>query len=460
MNKDTLEQFGQEFQTKVLAVLIKDLSFLTQVHDIVDPAYFESDSNKWIVDTILSYFHEYKKTPTAQVFKVELNNLPDDARKVVIQNQLRIVGRRLTDSDFEYVKDKFLEFCRNQMLKKAIMKSVDLLEQKHYDEIKILVDEALQAGTSREFGHDWKEDVEQRIFQKARSTIATPWKCLNDIMDGGLANGELGVIAAPTGAGKSWLLAALGAAAMKNGMKVLQFTLELNDAYTGLRYDTLFTNIEPSKLKENFEKVKETISTIPGEIIIKYFATKTVNCNNLSAHAQQMITNGWKPDLVIVDYGDLLRSNRRAEARWIELGSVYEDLRALAGELNVPLWTASQTHRSSVNDDVIEADKIADSFQKVQTADFVMSLSRKLDDKTTNTGRIHVMKNRFGPDGITFPARINVVEGIVDVYDESSVSGIAARQDMEQSESIVKSMLLDKYRQGKSKPDDDKEDLG
>lgn len=454
---DTLDSFGSQFQTKVLATLIKDLSFLTQVYDIVEPTYFESDSNKWIAETILSYFEQYRKLPTAQVFKVELNKVNDEARKVVIQNQLKIVGQHLTDSDFQYVKDKFLEFCKNQTLKKAIVKSVDLLEQKRYEEIKNLVDTAMQAGIARDFGHDWKKDVEKRLFQKARATIATPWDCITDIMDGGLAAGELGVVAAPSGAGKSWFLAALGAAAMRNGKKVLQFTLELNDAYTGLRYDTLFTHIEPKNLKENYEKIKNIISEISGEIVIKYFATKTVNCNNLYAHVQQMVSSGWTPDLLIVDYGDLLRANRRAEARWIELGYIYEDLRALAGELAVPLWTASQTHRSSIKEDVIEADKIAEAYGKVQTADFVMSLSRKLDDKATNTGRIHIMKNRFGPDGLTFPARVNVIEGIVDVYDEHSVSGIAARQDMEQAESIVKSMLLDKLHQSKR---DDEDDLG
>lgn len=455
---DTLEIFGAEFQTKVLATLIKDLSFLTQVYDIVEPAFFESDGNKWIAETILKYFTEYRKVPTAQVFKIELNNVTDDTQRVVIQNQLRTIGRQLTASDSAYVKDKFLEFCRNQTLKKAIMKSVDMLEQQRYDDIKNLVDEAMKAGVARDFGHDWKKDAEKRIFQKARATVATPWDCINEIMDGGLARGELGVVAAPTGAGKSWVLAAMGASAMKKGKKVLQFTLELNDAYTGLRYDTLFTHIEPKKLKDHYDKVKQVISEIPGEIMIKYFATRTVNCNGLYAHAQQMISSDWTPDLVIVDYGDLLRSTRRAEARWIELGYIYEDLRALAGELNVPLWTASQTHRSSIKEDVIEADKISEAFGKVQTADFVMSLSRKLDDKATNTGRIHIMKNRFGPDGLTFPARINVIEGIVDVYDEHSISGMAARQDMEQSESIVKSMLLEKLHQKDEEGEENKLD--
>jgi len=443
---ETLEQFGPEFQVKVLSLLIKDHPFVQQTFDIVNPDYFESNSRKWVARTILDYYKQYRKLPTALVFKGEMEKITSDVLKVAVQSEIKSITRHMSDDDFEYVRDKFLQFCKNQTLKSAIIKSVDLLEQHEYDEIKVLVDKAMNAGVERNFGHDWKKDIEKRIFEDARNTIPTPWECINVPMDGGLAGGELGIVAAPAGAGKSWMLSAIGAEAMRKGFKVLHFTLELNDNYTGLRYDTIFSKIEPKKLKDNFKKIKKIVDAVPGEIVIKYFPSKAINSHALLAHVQQMEAVGFKPDLLIVDYADLLRASSRTEARYLELGAIYEELRSMAGELYIPCWTASQTQRSSISDEVIQADKIAESYGKIMTADFVISLSRTLDDKQTNTARVHIIKNRFGPDGITFPAKMNVLEGVVDVFDENSTQGIQARQAMSNADNIVKKMLHKKLK--------------
>jgi len=455
---ETLEKFGPEFQAKVLALLIQDEPFVQRTFDIVDPAFFEANSRKWIAQTTLDYYKQYRKLPTALVFKNEIEKITSDILKVAVQNEIKNVARHRSDKDLDYVKDRFLQFCKNQTLKSAIIQSVDLLEQQEYDEIKVRIDKAMRAGAERNFGHDWKKDVEKRIFEDARDTIPTPWECINGPMGGGLAAGELGVIAAPSGAGKSWLLSALGAEAMKRGKKVLHFTLELNDTYTGLRYDTIFTKIETRKLKDNFDKIKKIVDSISGEIVIKYFPSKTITAHTLLAHVQQMEAVGFEPDLMIVDYGDLLRASSRTEARYLELGAIYEELRSLAGELYIPCWTASQTHRSSISDEVIQADKIAESYGKIMTADFVMSFSRTLDDKQTNTARVHIIKNRFGPDGITFPAKMNVMEGLVEVFDEHSTQGIQARQAMSNADNIVKKMLHKRLKD--SQADTEANELG
>lgn len=438
---ETLERFGGEFQAKVLSLLIKDYEFVQKTFDIVEPDYFESDARKWVARTIIEYFQTYRKLPTATVFMTEVDKITNDVHKVAVKAELRTIQMHVTDDDLEYVKDKFLQFCKNQTLKSAIFDSVDLLEAHKYDDIKVLIDAAMRAGSDRNFGHDYKKDIEIRLSDEARPTIAIPWDCINTIMDGGLAPGELGIVAAPSGAGKSWMLTSIGAAAMKKGLKVIHFTLELNDNYTGLRYDTIFTGIEPKELRNNKEKVKKIISKVPGEIIIKYFPSRTINSHKLLAHIHQLTGTGFQPDLIIVDYADLLRSNGRADARYLELGAIYEELRSLAGELQIPCWTASQTQRSSISEEVIQADKIAESYGKIMTADFVLSLSRTLNDKQTNTARVHIIKNRFGPDGMTYPAKMNVLEGVVEVYEENSTQGIQARQAMKGAENLVKQQL-------------------
>lgn len=449
--QETLEQFGAEFQTKVLSALIQDRPFVEQTVDIINPEFFEADSSQWITTTLLDYFAKYRKLPTASVFKIEMEKIPDDVLKVGVQQQLRNVGKHLSDTDLAYVKDKFLHFCKNQKLKGAIITSVDLLEQHRYDEIKVQIDEAMRAGVERNYGHNWKVDIDKRLIQVARKTISTPWECINTIMDGGLGGGELGCIMAPSGAGKSWMLACLGASAMKAGKKILQFTLELNDTYSGLRYDTIFTGIEPKELRNNYDAVKRIVDGVPGEIVIKYFPAKTASSNRFYAHIQQMEAIGFKPDLLIIDYADLMLENgHRSKERHLELGAIYVELRSLAGEMDIPCWTASQTQRSSITEEIIQADKIAESYQKVMTADFVMSLSRTLEDKPQNTARVHIIKNRFGPDGMTYPAHMNVLKGQLDVYEETSSQGIATRQSMNEGSSMIKQMLQKRLKDHQS----------
>jgi len=344
----------------------------------------------------------------------------------------------------DYVQDSFLDFAKNQTLKSAIIKSVDLLQIGQYGEIKVLVDNALRSGQPKTVGHDWKKDFEKRLMKDARDTIPTGWDALDSLIGGGLAGGELGVVIAPSGVGKSWALATIGANALKQGKKVVHYTLELNENYVGLRYDTIYTGIEPGKIPENPELIKDLVETIKGEIIIKYYPARTITAHTIQAHVQQMASLGFKPDLIIVDYADLMSANARTDARYQELGAVYEELRGLAGELQVPIWTASQTQRSALQDEVIQADKIAESYSKIMTADLVISISRKLEDKVHKTGRAHIIKNRFGGDGQTFPMIIDASVGKIEIYDESSAKGIMLKKQMDNGETVTRQNLAKK----------------
>ncbi len=157
-------------------------------------------------------------------------------------------------------------------------------------------------------------------------------------------------------------------------------------------------------MKHHQDTVEEKMKTLSGDLIVKYFPTKSVGVMGLKAHLEKTIMLGNKPALVIVDYGDLLKINAKKD-KHEALEELYEELRGMAGEYDIPVWTASQAGRSALEEDVIEADKIASSYGKVMVADFLMSLSRKVEDKMSGTGRGHVIKNRFGPDGITLPSK-------------------------------------------------------
>jgi len=431
---DTLAKFGATFQSKAIASIIRSPNLLTQSFDIINPNYFETEGNRWIVEKTLSYFMKYKRIPTWDYFKTEMLEESSDAMKAEVRDKLKNVFGHKEDPDLEYVKDSLLEFARHQTLKSAILRSVDYLQEERFDDIKMAVDTAMRAGEPKDFGHDWKMDFEHRLNTPARNVVATGWGPIDQITNGGLAAGELGVIVAPSGAGKSWGLTKLGANAMLANKKIIHCTLELNEFYVGTRYDTTFSGIEPCDIPNHKDLIREIVTQIPGENKIKFYPAKSATCNTLSAYLQQIMSLGYTPDLMLVDYADLLRSMERAEARYIELGAIYEQLRGLAGEYQIPIWTASQSQRSSIQDDVIQADKIAESYSKIMTADFVVSLSRKLEDKVNHTGRMHVIKNRFGSDGMTFPVYMNPALGKMEVYDENSDAGTALRKTMQTNE--------------------------
>jgi len=442
---DTFNIYGYSFQVKLIAALFKNKTFLQQICDILEPTFFESDANKWITTTVIDYFVEYKSSPTLEVMKVRVDSVDNEVLKTSIVDTLKEIVKNLDADDMEFVQNETIKFCKNQKLKGAIMDSVNLLQAGDYDGIKYKIDEAMKAGADRDLGHDYMVDIEDRFSETTRKTVPTGWNVIDDLMDGGLGPGELGVFVAPAGIGKSWALVNAAAAAVKSGKTVIQYTLELNGAYVGLRFDSVFTGIAAQNLKYYQDNIKETIKEIDGELVIKYYPTKTATVNTLKAHLDRCSIMGKKPDLIIVDYADLLRGHGK-EVRH-ELGNIYEDLRGLAGEYEIPVWTASQANRSALEDDVIGAEKIAESYSKIMTADFVLSLSRKIEDKIAGTGRWHVIKNRFGPDGITFPSKMNMSNGQIDIYEETSVQGKTTQGEMNQGSEAMRKRLATKYKE-------------
>ena len=444
--QDTLSKYGQSFQTKVISALITDVRLVDTLHEVIHTKFFESEANKWIVEHIIEYYNQYKSNPSLDVFKVEVSKLDDKSTQKNIVEQLKQVFTAIGDADLQYVKDEFSAFCINQNLKNVIVQSVDLLKAGNYDRIKELVDKAMKVGVEADLGMDYVLDFDERTDEINRSTIPTDWDTINDLMDGGLGPGELGVVVAPSGVGKTWVLCALGAAAIRAGKTVVHYSMELSEKYVGSRYDTVFTQIPSADLSNKKDDVKDKIRKLKGKLIIKYFPPKGVSPKKLEAHIEKMTAAGNKPDLIIVDYADLLLSHtNKSDSTYGEQGGVYIELRGLGGELGIPIWTASQTNRTGIDAEVIEADKIADSYAKVMNADFIMSLSRKSKDKLNNTARMHIMKNRFGQDGITFPCKMDTNKGVLEVYTATSSDGIIASKESKNGEVMEKQLLHKKY---------------
>jgi replicative DNA helicase len=450
---DTLVQFGTSFQTKTITTLIKDQKFLEQINDIVEEKYYDSDAQKWLIKVIKEYFQEYKKPPTMEVFKLELKKrvTSEVMEKTIIEN-LRNVYQNFEATDLQYVQENFLNFAKDQTMKRAIYDAVDMVNVKKYEEARNVIDIALKAGTTRDLGVMYKEEefFQRRVAETLRSPIPLPWDIVNEIMDGGLGSGELGIVVAPLGIGKSWLLIAIGAFAMSKGKNVIHYTLELDEDYVSLRYDANVSGFGSQDVKFHQDEVFQHVEKLRGNLIVKDFPTKMASIETLRSHINRCKSFGFSPDMIIVDYGDLLKdssSGYKTNEKRFELDSIFEGLRGFAGEIGVPLWTASQANRSSLEDEHIEAGRVSESLGKLMIADFVISLQRKTKDKIAHTGRIHVIKNRFGPDGFTFPSKMNASNGRIQLFEETSPEGKKTKKSMESGENLQKKQLSEKINE-------------
>ena len=417
MTLQSIDQYGPQFQTKVIASLLTQKDFLVNIHDILDESSFGNQAHQWIIKEILDYYTKYHTVPSMDVLKVELQKIENEVLQLSIKEKLR-EAYKITNDDAEYVIEEFSTFCKNQQLKKALLSSVDLLKAGDYDSIKSMIENAMKAGQDKNMGHEYNKDVESRYREDNRMTVPTPWDTINDMLQGGLGNGDFGLIFGNPGGGKSWSLIALGGFAIKMGYNVLHYTLELGEDYVGRRYDAFFTTIPVNKILQSREKVEEIVGNLKGELIIKEFPTGRATINTIEAHIAKVKSLGIEPDLVIIDYVDLLSSKRKSTDRKFEIDDIYTSTKGLARELNIPIWSVSQVNRAGSKDNVIEGDKAAGSYDKMMITDFAMSLSRKKEDKVNNTGRFHVMKNRYGMDGITYRLKADTSTGHFEITDE------------------------------------------
>ena len=417
-----LNAYGVSFQIKVLSSLLKHREFLQSIYDILEEDYFDNPAHKWIVEEILKYHYKYHTTPTLDVLQVEVKKIENEVLRVSVIEQLK-EAYKASNEDRDFVEQEFANFCKNQQLKKALLSSVELLEKGQYDDIRYLIDTALKAGQDKNIGHEYEKDTETRYRLEERAPQPTPWIHINELLQGGLGAGDLGIIFGNPGGGKSWMLVALGAMVVAQGGIVLHYTLELSETYTGLRYDAVFTGIRVQDLGKHRKEVDEAVSKLPGKLIIKEFSMGKASMSTIESHIQKTTDLGHKPDLVIIDYVDLLKSKRKSVDRKDEIDDIYVSTKALARDLKLPIWTVSQVNRAGAKDDVIEGDKAAGSYNKIMIADFAMSLSRKRLDKVNGTARAHIMKNRYGGDGMTYPVKINTENGNIEIESREMEEG-------------------------------------
>jgi len=445
--KVNFSRYGKAFQEQLCMVILDDRPFADQIEEVLDVNFLELRYLRLFTKKLFQYRQKYGVHPSRQIVATILRAGIEDENEMT-QKQVREYYARLMSmkaDNSEYIKETALDFCRKQNLKGAMIKSIGLLQSSSFDEIAVLINDSLKLGADNNEGYDWKKDFEERFKPKFRNPITTGWDLIDGICKGGLGQKELGVVIAPTGAGKSMALVHLGTQAVLAGKTVIHYTLELQDTVVGSRYDSCITKIPLSSLQSFKEKIYEDIQEIDGRLIIKEYPTKSASTRTLKTHLERLKMKDIDIDMIIVDYADLLRPVVTQREKRNELESIYEELRGLAQEYKCPIWTASQTNRSGLNAEVVTMEAISEAFNKCFVSDFIFSISRTSEDKLGNTGRVFVAKNRNGPDGLVYP-----------IFMDTSNVCIKVLEGMQQEEvgpntQTQKQKLAEKYKKFKKK---------
>lgn len=413
--KITFGTYGKSFQEKIGQALLTDQKWAEQMMEVFDSSYFELKYLQFLADRYFAYAKKYKVFPTLQllvtIIREDLKVGTDTILRDQIIEYLQRMKANPDPGDLQFVKDKSLDFCRKQALKAALENAVDQMQAEKYESIVDSIRSAVLVGTAPALGHDFFTDYEARFTRLQRNCVATGLEDLDrkEILNGGLGAGEIGVIVAATGVGKSHFLTMLGANALKQGKNVLHYTFELSETAVGVRYDSNLCDMESNQVIDRKEEVMEKYREMKqlGRLIIKEFPTNTASIYTVRSHVERLDVKGFRPDVIIIDYADIMRSTRQYDSLRHELKLIYEELRGFASEKGIPVWTASQSNKEGSNSDVVDLSNMSEAYGKAMVADVVLSISRKSHEKATGWGRLFVAKNRAGRDGLVFPIKID-----------------------------------------------------
>ena len=414
---DSFKSFGTNFQNCVLQAALIDRDFFEKSFEVLKEEYFTSEAHKTVWLEIRKLFNKYNAPPTYDTLKTEISQYPEGELKESTINVLLDIETKVNRQEIEYAIDKSLEFCKNQSMKGAILQSVELLKEGKFEEIQKTIEDSLKISTEQDLGADYFDSFKSRQQVHARACIPTGFPLLdqNNVLDGGLAHGELGVVMAPTGGGKSFFLVNLGYGALAAGKNVIHYSFELSETHVGNRYDSRITGIPTKELRRRMvEAENELARFMGGQLMIKEYPPKVATINTIKFHMGRLLSSGFSPDLIIIDYGDLMKSRRGYDQKRFELESIFEDLRALSMEMKLPIWTATQSNRDGFNDDIITIDKVGEAINKAMVVDFFGTFSQR---------KFHIGKNRMGEANVNFNINMDPARAFIDLNEDMPTIG-------------------------------------
>jgi replicative DNA helicase len=447
------EYLGSTFQLQLLNQIIVDKDFSRSIIDVMDSQYFENKYFKLIFQMIKEYYGKYEHTPNfdtlEQITKSELQQ--ELASKIVLDTLVKVKDAPHEGSTF--VQDKAMKFCKQQELQKAITKAqkvIDGGEFENYEQLETLVREALQVGEREDGMSDVFFNLDDVLNEDYRHPIPMGIPGIDRLLKGGLAKGEIGVILAPTGVGKSTFLTKISNHAYNLGYNVLQIFFEDNPKIIQRKHITLWTKVHPDELSikkdEVMAKVQEVRDSMPNRLILKKLPSDTMTMLQIKNQIRKMIADGIKIDMVLLDYIDCVVPDKNLGDEWKSEGSVMRAFEAMCHELSIVGWTATQGNRSSISSEVVTTDQMGGSIKKAQVGHVIISVAKTLQQKEMKLATIAITKSRIGDDGVVFE-NCKFDNGMLEIDTESSVTFLGLEEQKEEQNRQRVKDLLEKRKQ-------------
>lgn len=438
MADKNFEYLGNQFQLQLLNQLIVDKDFAHSIIEVLEPSYFENKYFKLIVQMVKEYYQKFEHSPSFdtlnQVAKSEIG------QELLLKITLDTISdiKNVDESGTQFVQEKALKFCKQQELQKVMEKAkkiIDHGEFENYDTLEEMVREALQVGNVDRGTGDVFENLEDVLADDYRHPIPMGIPGIDNLLKGGLAKGEIGVILAPTGVGKSTLTTKIANNAFNLGFNVLQIFFEDNPKIIQRKHFTCWTGIAPDDLsahrEEVFKKIAEIEEKMSNKLILKKLQSDTFTMSQIKNQIRKMIADGTHIDMIILDYIDCVTPEKALEDEWKSEGSVMRAFEAMCHELNIVGWTATQGNRSSISSDVVTTDQMGGSIKKAQVGHVIITVAKSLQQKELNLATIAITKSRIGKDGVVFEnCKFN--NEMLDIDTESSVTFLGLEEQKEE----------------------------
>jgi len=457
MSKDkNFGYLGNSFQIQLLNNIVIDKDFANSIVDVLDPKYFDNQYFKIIMQMIKEYYVKYEHTPTfatlEQLTKSEISS--PMAQKMVFDMLKDVKEAPIEGSDF--VQEKSLKFCKQQELQKVMSKAQKIIDKgdfESYDHLEEMVREALQVGEVDTGTSDVFSNLDVVLDDDYRHPIPMGIPGIDNLMKGGLAKGEIGVILAPTGVGKTTLLTKISNHAFNLGYNVLQIFFEDNPKIIQRKHFTLWTGISPDNLSnyrdDVMAKVREIKENTTNSLTLKKLPSDTLTMNQIKNQVRKMIAEGNKIDMIVVDYIDCITPDKNLGDEWKSEGSVMRAFEAMCHELDIVGWTATQGNRSSISSEVVTTDQMGGSIKKAQVGHVIISVAKSLQQKEMNLATIAITKSRIGKDGIVFEnCKYDNEMLVIDTEQSMTFLGLEEQKEEKQRDRIKELMEKRKQREG------------
>lgn len=410
IDKNSLGYLGFEYQIRLIAQILTDKTFANSIIDIVNPNYFEDQYLRVIVATIKDAKRVDDIIPDIGSLEFRLlEDIRDDIQRRFTISQLRKI-QDASLNDTLKVQDIAMKFCKYQEMKKAVLELTKIINMGNFEDVELIentIRKALEHGDAKDDGMDVFDNIASVLVDDFRKPIRTGIEGLDIVMDGGLSKGELAVILAPFGVGKTTMITKFANTAMKDGYNVLQIFFEDNPKVIQRKHLACWSGHNLNELSENSDEILQMALDMAkdsnnGTLRLKKFSSDGTTIPVIRQYIRKLIASGFKPDLVLLDYIDCVEPSKKFDDVNAGEGSVMRQFEAMLAEMDMAGWTAIQGNRSSIKAEIVEADQMGGSIKKAQIAHFVLSVAKTLEQKKDSTATMAILKSRFGQSGQIF----------------------------------------------------------